>query len=74
MLLESGAAMNLSGIGHHLPRTAAYHQHNLPACAGDRLHWVADVVHDEDRSQIRVGSGPASWRANLAITRLRLTG
>jgi len=41
MLLESGAAMNLSGRGHHLPRAATCHQHNLPACAGDRLYWAA---------------------------------
>jgi predicted transposase YbfD/YdcC len=42
----------------------------------DRLHWVRDVVYDEDRSQIRTGNGPrvmASLR-NLAITILRLTG
>jgi predicted transposase YbfD/YdcC len=42
----------------------------------DRLHWVRDVTYDEDRSQIRTGSGPrvmASLR-NLGITTLRLTG
>jgi predicted transposase YbfD/YdcC len=41
----------------------------------DRLHWIRDVVYDEDRSQIRTASGPrvmASLR-NLAITILRLT-
>ncbi len=41
----------------------------------DRLHWVRDVVYDEDRSQIRTANGPrvmASLR-NLAITVLRLT-
>jgi predicted transposase YbfD/YdcC len=41
----------------------------------DRLHWVRDVVYDEDRSQIRTANGPqvmASLR-NLAITILRLT-
>jgi predicted transposase YbfD/YdcC len=40
-----------------------------------RLHWVRDVVYDEDRSQIRTANGPrvmASLR-NLAITVLRLT-
>src|SRR5271170_8158029 len=76
MLRESGAAMNLSGIGHHLPRAATCHQHSLPACAADRLRRVRDVTYDEDRSQIRTGSGPrvmASLR-NLAITILRLTG
>ena len=42
----------------------------------DRLHWIRDVTHDEDRCQIRTGNGPrvmASLR-NLAITILRLTG
>ena len=42
----------------------------------DRLHWVRDVVYDEDRSQVRTGNGPrvmASLR-NLAIAILRLTG
>jgi predicted transposase YbfD/YdcC len=42
----------------------------------DRLHWVRDVVYDEDRSQVRTGNGPrvmASLR-NLVITILRLTG
>jgi len=41
----------------------------------NRLHWVRDVVYDEDRSQIRTANGPrvmASLR-NLAITVLRLT-
>lgn len=40
------------------------------------LHWVRDVTFDEDRSQIRTGSGPrvfASLR-NLAISLLRLNG
>ena len=42
----------------------------------DRLHWVRDVTYDEDRSQIRTGSGPhvmATLR-NTAIGLLRLTG
>jgi predicted transposase YbfD/YdcC len=42
----------------------------------DRLHWVRDIDFDEDRSQIRTGTGPrimASLR-NLAITILRLSG
>jgi predicted transposase YbfD/YdcC len=42
----------------------------------DRLHWVRDMDHDEDRSPIRTASGPrimASLR-NLAITILRLAG
>jgi hypothetical protein len=42
----------------------------------NKLHWVRDVTFDEDRSQIRTGTGPrvmASLR-NLAITVLRLAG
>jgi predicted transposase YbfD/YdcC len=42
----------------------------------NRLHWVRDVTYDEDRSQIRTGTGPrvmASLR-NLAISALRLHG
>jgi hypothetical protein len=42
----------------------------------NRLHWVRDVTFDEDRSQVRRGSGPqmmASLR-NLAISLLRMAG
>lgn len=42
----------------------------------NRLHWVRDFCYDEDRSQVRTGSGPhvmASLR-NLAISALRLGG
>ena len=42
----------------------------------DRLHWVRDMDFDEDRSQVRTGSGPrvmASLR-NLVLTILRLAG
>lgn len=42
----------------------------------NRLHWVRDVTFDEDRSQIRTGTGPrvmASLR-NLAISILRRCG
>ena len=42
----------------------------------DRLHWVRGMDFDEDRSQIRTGSGPrvmASLR-NLVFTILRLAG
>jgi hypothetical protein len=42
----------------------------------NRLHWVRDVTFDEDRSQIRRGTGPqvmATLR-NLAISLLRLAG
>lgn len=42
----------------------------------DRLHWVRDVSYDEDRSQIRTGSGPRTMASlrNLAISAVRLTG
>lgn len=42
----------------------------------NRLYWVRDVTYDEDRSQIRTGTGPrviASLR-NLAISALRIAG
>jgi predicted transposase YbfD/YdcC len=42
----------------------------------NRLHWVRDVVFDEDRSQVRTAHGPQVMAAlrNLAITALRLSG
>lgn len=43
-------------------------------CIENRLHWVRDVTFDEDRSQVRKGSGPqvmATLR-NLAISLFRL--
>jgi hypothetical protein len=42
----------------------------------ESLHWVRDVVFDEDRSQVRTGSGPrvmATLR-NTAISLLHLNG
>jgi predicted transposase YbfD/YdcC len=42
----------------------------------NKLHWVRDVTYDEDRSQIRTGTGPqvmATLR-NAAISALRLAG
>jgi predicted transposase YbfD/YdcC len=42
----------------------------------EALHWIRDVTFDEDRSQVRTGSGPrvmATLR-NLAIGVLRLAG
>jgi predicted transposase YbfD/YdcC len=42
----------------------------------NKVHWVRDVTYDEDRSQIRTGTGPqvmATLR-NAAIGALRLTG
>ena len=40
------------------------------------IHWVRDVTYDEDRSQIRTGSGPEIMAAlrNAAIGALRLAG
>jgi len=42
----------------------------------DRLHWVRDVVFDEDRSQVRTRNGPRTMASlrNLAVTVLRLAG
>jgi predicted transposase YbfD/YdcC len=42
----------------------------------NKVHWVRDVTYDEDRSQIRTGTGPQVMAAlrNLAISALRLTG
>ncbi len=42
----------------------------------NRIHYVRDVTFDEDRSQVRRGSGPqmmASLR-NLTISLLRMAG
>ena len=42
----------------------------------NKIHWVRDVTYDEDRSQIRTGTGPQVMAAlrNAAIGALRLTG
>jgi predicted transposase YbfD/YdcC len=42
----------------------------------NRIHWVRDVTYDEDRSQIRTGTGPQVMAAlrNAAIGALRATG
>lgn len=42
----------------------------------NRLHWVRDVVFDEDRSQVRTGAGPRALATlrNLSISLLRLAG
>ena len=76
MLLESGAAMNLSDTGHHLltlqPATSIASRHATETgCTGS-----AAPPPTRTARQIRAGSGPrvmASQR-NLAITILRLTG
>ena len=42
----------------------------------NRLHWVRDVTMDEDRSQVRCGSGPQVMAAvrNLTISLLHMAG
>jgi predicted transposase YbfD/YdcC len=42
----------------------------------NKVHWVRDVTYDEDRSQIRTGTGPQVMAAlrNAAIGALRVTG
>lgn len=42
----------------------------------NRLHYVRDVTFDEDRSQVRRGSGPQAMASlrNLAISLLRIAG
>ena len=42
----------------------------------NHIHWVRDVTYDEDRSQIRTGTGPQVMAAlrNAAIGALRVTG
>jgi predicted transposase YbfD/YdcC len=42
----------------------------------NRLHWVRDVIFDEDRSQVRKGAGTQIMAAlrNLAIGLLRKAG
>ena len=42
----------------------------------NKLHWVRDVVYDEDRSQIRTGRGAQAMAGlrNFSISCLRLAG
>jgi predicted transposase YbfD/YdcC len=42
----------------------------------NKVHWIRDVTYDEDRSQIRTGTGPQVMAAlrNAAIGALRSTG
>lgn len=42
----------------------------------NRLHWVRDVTYDEDRSQVRTGTGPRAMASlrNLAVSILRIAG
>ena len=42
----------------------------------NQIHWVRDVTYDEDRSQIRTGTGPHVMAAlrNTAIAALRTAG
>ena len=37
----------------------------------NRLHWVRDVVFDEDRHQLRTGNGPESMRLIHSIRQKR---
>ena len=41
----------------------------------NRLHWVRDVTYDEDRSQVRTGTGPRTMASlrNIAVSVLRIT-
>jgi hypothetical protein len=42
----------------------------------NRLHWVRDVVWDEDGCRVKLGAGPQNLAAcrNAALTLLRLAG
>ena len=42
----------------------------------NQIHWVRDVTYDEDRSQIRTGTGPQVMAAlrNAAIGAIRIAG
>lgn len=52
---------------------AAWVQHHWRI---EALHWLRDMDYDEDRSQIRTGTGPETMAAirNTAISLLRLAG
>ncbi len=41
----------------------------------NRVHWIRDVTYDEDRHQLRTGSGPQVMAIlrNLAISLIRTT-
>lgn len=45
-------------------------------CIENRLHWIRDVLFDEDRSQVRAGNIPQVLAAlrNTAMTLLRVAG
>jgi len=61
---------------HQPNRFAAFRTTSATRNGSEQVHWVRDVVVDEDRSQVRTGHGPqvmATLR-NLAISRLRLAG
>jgi predicted transposase YbfD/YdcC len=66
----------ITSADHHAapPRTlAAWVQHHWRI---ESLHWIRDVVFDEDRSQIRTGTGAETMATlrNIAISLLRLAG
>jgi hypothetical protein len=49
---------------------------NASALPDNKTHWVRDVTYDEDRSQVRTGTGAQVMAAlrNAAIGALRLAG
>lgn len=64
-----------------LPPTGASPRRLLTSWRGhwgveNRVHWVADVTFDEDRSRVRTGSAPQIMAAlrNLTIGVMRLAG
>jgi predicted transposase YbfD/YdcC len=66
----------ITSADHHTappPTLAAWVQHHWRI---ESLHWVRDMVYDEDRSQIRTGTGAETMATirNTAISLLRLAG
>jgi len=49
---------------------------NAPALPDNKLHWVRDVVYDEDRSTVRTANAPriTATLRSTAISILRLSG
>ena len=66
----------ITSADHHVappPVLAAWVQHHWRI---ESLHWIRDVVFDEDRCQIRTGTGAETMATlrNTAISLLRLAG
>jgi predicted transposase YbfD/YdcC len=66
----------ITSADHHTappPTLAAWVQHHWRI---ESLHWVRDMVYDEDRSQIQTGTGAETMATirNTAISLLRLAG